>query len=105
MAKVKDNTVKVIDNDFGALCVCAIRYCQGRETYMPSLIQSIVKKHLSKIPDRDLHVLIQDCERQKEYGLYGNVIIDKPSWVEFEKTLRDEKLRREIGKNANTAHK
>ncbi len=105
MAKVKDNTVKVIDDDFGALCVCAIRYCQGRETYMPSLIQSIVKKHLSQMTDRDLHVLIQDCERQKEYGLYGNLTIDKPSWIEFEKTLRDEKLRREIGKSANTAHK
>lgn len=102
MKKLKDNTVKVIDDDFGALCVCAIRYCQGRETYMPSLIQSIVKKHLSQMPDRDLHVLIQDCERQKEYGLYGNLTIDKPSWVEFEKTLRDEKLRREIERKNKT---
>ena len=27
--------VDIEQEDFGMLCACAIRYCQGRETYMP----------------------------------------------------------------------
>ena len=82
------------EEDFGILCVCAIRYCHGRETYMPSMIQDIVIKHLQSIPDKDLHVLIEDCEFQRRYNLYGNDKIDKPGWIAYEKKLNDELIRR-----------
>lgn len=46
-----------IDNaDFGILAVCAVRYCQGRETYMPELIRGIVREHISEVTDKDLQV-------------------------------------------------
>ncbi len=27
---------KLLNDDFGTLAICAIRYCHGRQTYMPA---------------------------------------------------------------------
>lgn len=80
--------------DFGTLCICAIRYCQGRETYMPSLVREIVTPHLSELADRELKVMIDDCGFQERYNLYGDRTIDKPGWLEWKKTLEAEWERR-----------
>ena len=35
--KIRTDKKMIVDieqEDFGMLCACAIRYCQGRETYM-----------------------------------------------------------------------
>lgn len=80
--------------DFGTLCICAIRYCQGRETYMPDLVRGIIKPYLSLIDDKDLTVMINDCDFQKKFNLYGNERIDKPGWIEWNNILLDEKDRR-----------
>jgi hypothetical protein len=34
-------SIKLDQENFGTLAICAIRYCQGRQTYMPSLVQGI----------------------------------------------------------------
>ena len=83
--------------DFGLLCVCAIRYCMGRETYMPELIQGIVKENLKNITDKDLGVMISDCEWQKDVGMYGDPYMDKPGWQLFAKKLKEEQERRRDG--------
>ena len=54
--------INISQEDFGTLCICAIRYCQGRQTYMPSLVQGIVREHLSELSDRDIQVMLDDCE-------------------------------------------
>lgn len=94
MKKDNKHIIEVNKDDFGALCVCAIRYCHGRQTYMPSLIQEIVIRNIKYITDRDLYTLINDCEFQKEMNLYGSETIDKPDWIRYEKILRDEKVQR-----------
>lgn len=38
------------DRDTGLVAVCAIRYCMGRMTYMPSTIVDWVKKYWVKLP-------------------------------------------------------
>ena len=39
-----------MDNkDFAALAICAIRYCFGRQTYIPELIRGIVRNNIDKI--------------------------------------------------------
>ena len=81
-------------DNFGILAICAIRYCQGRQSYMPSLIQDIVITHLTELSDRDLHVMIEDCRTQEEMDLYGSETIDKPGWIKFRKALIDEQERR-----------
>ena len=93
--------IELSDENFGTLCVCAIRYCQGRETYMPSLVQSIVKPFLPLLSDKDIGVMIQDCEFQKRFQLYGNELIDKPGWLAWEQELLNEQARRDRQNGTN----
>ena len=85
---------KLSQDDFGVLACCAIRYCQGRQTYMPDLVRSIITPHLSEISDKDLQVIINDCEYQANLDLYGSETIDKPGWLQWKRTLIDEQNRR-----------
>ena len=87
-------SIKMNQENFGTLAVCAIRYCQGRQTYMPSLIQSILKPHLHELSDKDLGVMIDDCEFQDRMNLYGSDTIDKPSWIAWKEALLEERKSR-----------
>ena len=83
-----------IDNeDFGTLAVCSIRYCQGRQTYMPSLVRGIIQSHITEVTDKDLQVMINDCESQALWGDYGSDY-DKQGWIEWEDFLIAEQNRR-----------
>lgn len=80
--------------DFATLCICAIRYCHGRQTYMPSLVQQIVGGHLKEISRSDLQVMLDDCDFQRRMRLYGDEKIDKPDWLRWEQKVKDEIERR-----------
>lgn len=84
----------ISQEDFGTLCICAIRYCQGRQTYMPSLVQRICRQFLKDISDKDLYVMIEDCKYQEQLNLYGDERIDKPGWMKWKETLLEEQKRR-----------
>lgn len=83
------------NEDFNTLCVCAIRYCFGRKTYMPALVQRIVKDNISMINTNTLEVLIQDCKFQASMNLYGDEEIDKPGWISWKEFLMTELKNRE----------
>lgn len=38
-----------MDNYFGTICLCAMRYALGRQTYMPGLVQDFIKAHIAEI--------------------------------------------------------
>ena len=84
----------ITKEDFGTLAICAIRYCHGRQTYMPSLVRNIISPHLPDLDDKDLMVMIEDCEFQERMKLYGDVRIDKPGWERWKELLIAEKKRR-----------
>ena len=86
--------IDIQPDDFATLCICALRYCQGRETYMPSLVRDIVRPHLKELQDRDISVMLDDCRFQEKFKLYGNEQIDKPGWIKWEQELREESNRR-----------
>ena len=88
---------KLTDDDFGTLAICAIRYCHGRQTYMPDLVRSIVRPHLKELSDRDLGVMIDDCDYQEHMHLYGDERIDKPGWIKWREELIAERKRRTDG--------
>lgn len=88
--------IKLSLYDFATLAICAIRYCHGRQTYMPSLVQGIIKPHLSELEDRDLYVLLKDCEDMSDFD-YGSPAIDRPNWERWHEDLKEEKRRRENG--------
>ena len=89
---------KLDEEDFGTLCICAIRYCQGRQTYMPDLVREIIKPHLSELTNKTIGVMVNDCEFQRRYDLYGDSNIDMPGWLEWEQILIMEKKKREENK-------
>ena len=91
--------------DFGTLCICAIRYCQGRRTYMPSYVIEIVSQHLDKISDKDIRVMLDDCEFQERMNLYGDEIIDKPLWLNWKETLEAEMYKRQSSKKFSNMSK
>ena len=95
------NEYKLNQEDFGTLCICAIRYCHGRQTYMPDLVRKIVRPHLHEFSDKDLSVMIQDCEFQANMHLYGDERIDKPGWIEWKQELLKEEARRKEKKELN----
>lgn len=84
----------ITQKDFGTLAICAIRYCQGRQTYMPDLVRKIIASHLPEISDNDLRVMIEDCDFQERMKLYGDERIDKPGWIRWKELLLAEKKRR-----------
>jgi hypothetical protein len=86
--------MNINNEDFGTLAVCAIRYCHGRETYMPALVRGIIKPHLQEISDKDLQVMLNDCDFQERFNLYGNETYDKPGWLEWKDILLNEQARR-----------
>lgn len=86
--------ISISQDDFGTLCICAIRYCQGRQTYMPSLVQGIVREHFSELSDRDINVMLDDCKFQEQMNLFGDPNVDKPDWIRWRKDLEKEQERR-----------
>ena len=82
--------INISEEDFGTLCICALRYCHGRKTYMPKLVQQIVGEHLSAFSTADLHVLAEDCRRQHaDSSLYGDPV-DKEDWLQWGKAVLEE---------------
>lgn len=81
-------------DDFGTLAICAVRYCHGRQTYMPDLVRSIVRPRLKELSDKDLNVMIEDCDFQEWMNLYGDERIDKPGWLRWKADLIAERERR-----------
>lgn len=93
--KTESNSgITVSVEEFGTLAICSIRYCQGRQTYMPDLVRGIIKPHFEKMDDRDIKVMIDDCDYQESFNLYGSEIIDKPGWLLWRKLLVEEGQRR-----------
>ena len=85
--------MKIDSEDFGVLAVCSIRYCRGRQTYMPELVRGIVKGHISEISDKDLQVLINDCG----YTLKWEDKIEPKEWAEWKESLLAEQKKRKGG--------
>ena len=91
-----NKSVSMSADNFAVLCVCAIRYCQGRQTYMPDLVRSIVKAKIDYIDDTQLQVMLDDCKFQRQFDLYGDERIDKPGWLAWEEFLVSELNRRGV---------
>lgn len=94
---MQDLISRLEKEDFGTLAICAVRYCHGRQTYMPDLVRSIVRPHLKELSDKDLNVMIEDCDFQERMNLYGDERIDKLGWLRWKADLIAERERRTDG--------
>ena len=68
------------DEDFGTVFICAVRYCIGRQTYMPRMIQRQIRPLLPQIDSGALLVMRNDIRTASSWG---DEEIDKPGWMQF----------------------
>ena len=52
-------------DDLGAILNCAIRYCIGRESYMPKLVTEFIRKHPEMLNAKTCAVMIRDIEQAR----------------------------------------
>ena len=82
--KTDDN----INDDFGCVLNCAIRYCLGRRTYMPGLVTNFIKNSCGDLMNKKtVEVMIRDIE---ECECYGDRC-DEETWANFLEWLRDKR--------------
>lgn len=94
---MKENLIDATTDDFGTFCICAVRYCIGRRSYMPRLIQGYIRPLLPYLSDKTLGVMRRDIAADDipTYPDYwGDPKIDKPGWMRFLADIEEELKRR-----------
>ena len=86
--------MKITAQEFQKLIIYAERYAIGRMTYAPHEVGDIIKKHLDKVENGTLGVLINDIEHQSQYPWGLGADCDKKMWLALLDTLKNERDRR-----------
>lgn len=79
---------------FGAVCNCAVRYCLGRRSYMPSLVCGYLTPLLSELDDNTLACFKRDIDERKRDGFGFGDACDYETWEQFYKAVCKEIERR-----------
>ena len=90
------------DNDFGIICLCAMRYALGRQSYMPSLVQDFIRGHIGEIDSGTIEIMIRDINEEDKitehtmpdghilkFDGLGDTKIDRPGWERFRAFLKE----------------
>ena len=95
---LKDDALKgMVDptnDDFGAVCNCAVRYCLGRRSYMPSLVCGYITPLLPELTDKTLDCFERDITERKRTGFDFGDSCDYETWDAFYKAVCNEIERR-----------
>lgn len=85
------------DPDFSSTVICALRYCMGRKTYMPSAIVAFAKRHWQFISESDRAVILKDindafntAERTQNYYGHIGMDCDIKLWSEFRDWIQEQ---------------
>ena len=95
------NMVDPTNDDFGAVCNCAVRYCFGRRSYMPSLVCGYITQLLPKLTDKTLDCFERDIAERKRTGFDFGDSCDYETWDAFHKAVCDE-IERKRGNGSQT---
>lgn len=78
------------DEKLQAILICAVRYCLGRETYMPGLVTGWIMGHCSgKLTHNTLTVMMRDVDEVRKRDALG-MECDVITWLKFYEWLRGE---------------
>ena len=95
---IKDDALKGIvdptNDDFGAVCNCAVRYCLGRRSYIPSLVCGYITPLLPELTDKTLDCFERDIAERKRTGFDFGDSCDYETWDAFYKAVCKEIERR-----------
>lgn len=86
--------VEPTNDDFGAICNCAVRYCLCRRSYMPSLVCGYITPLLPELTDKTLECFERDISERKRTGLDFGDSCDYETWDAFYKAVCKEIERR-----------
>lgn len=81
-------------DDLGSVLICAVRYCIGRQTYMPKVVMDFTVPLLPILNDTTILCMMRDI---RDATNYGDPDIDQPDWMNF-----SEKINQEIGRRYKT---
>lgn len=89
MGKLKRITVDTGQSDFfGAVLICAVRYCIGRATYMPGLVTGWIMEHCGgMLTGKTLAVMVRDIDEAGRRGGLG-MDCDVRTWMSFREWLK-----------------
>lgn len=87
-------TVDPTNDDFGAVCNCAVRYCLGRRSYMPSFVCGYITPLLPELTDKTLDCFERDITERKRAGFDFGYSCDCETWDAFYKAVCNEIERR-----------
>ncbi len=89
------------DEYFGTICLCALRYALGRQTYMPGIVQDFIRAHISEIDQSSIKVMLRDIDEADRIRTYisnsgdsividglGDTRIDRPGWERLREFLK-----------------
>ena len=75
------------NDDFGAVCNCAVRYCLGRQSYMPSLVCGYITTLLPELTNKTLDCFERDIAERKRTGFDFGDSCDYETWDAFYKAV------------------
>ena len=84
---MKKPVVRLNDDNFGAVLICAVRFSIGRRTYMPRLVQDFIRPLLPYLSSKTLCVMERYISVANSYG---DPNIDEPDWKRFMQEVRNE---------------
>ena len=91
MARVKPITIKIMPDDmdfFGGVLNCAIRYCIGRESYMPGLVTDWIRQYCDGLlTEKTIAVMERDIDEAARHEGLG-MDCDVRTWMKFREWLR-----------------
>lgn len=79
--------VDTASDDFGAVCNCAVRYCLGRRSYMPSIICRYIIPLLPELTHKTLDCFERDIAERKKTGFDFGDSCDYETWDAFYKAV------------------
>ena len=83
--------IDLSDDFFGAVLNCAVRYCIGRQSYMPSLVTDFIRPYLPYLSNKTLWCFERDLSGTT---FWGDENIDEPLWLSFKADIEREINRR-----------
>lgn len=78
-----EQTLAPSNDGFGAVCNCAVRYCFGRRSYMPSLVCGYITPLLPELTDKTLACFERDIAERKRTGFDFGDSCDYETWDAF----------------------
>lgn len=90
-----ENMIDPRNDDFGAICNCAVRYCMGRRSYMPGIVIRFITPYLPVLSNKTLWCFERDIEEHERMGLPFGDECDVKDWLNFSRAVKAEIEKRE----------